>query len=227
MSVTSHGDVGQPPGPAGDTTASEVFIVDDDRDLGRALSALLGRAGFRATCFADGETFLAAARARVPAGVVLDVRMPGRSGISILKELRGCDFPAPVLVMSGIGNIPMAVDAMRHGADDFIEKPFDRDAVVARVRAAIEARRTADRASREANFADRPFAGRELLTRRERQVLAEIVSGQSNASIAALLGISRRTVEVHRARILQKLLAKNTADLVRMVVVGAGRSPAG
>jgi FixJ family two-component response regulator len=156
-----------------------------------------------------------AARVRPPGCVLLDVHMPGSSGLDVLKELNARNFSAPVLIISGKGDIPMAVDAIRHGALDFIEKPFDALAVVARVRAAIDAW---ERRAENGGTLVREFPGHDLLTPREHEVLQRIAQGASNKEAGRELGISPRTVEVHRARIMEKLGAKNAADLMRIVL---------
>ena len=206
-----------------DTSAREVFIVDDDPLVLNALSVVLSREGYQVTGFGEGASFLAAARTRTPTCIILDVHMPGQSGLDILKELKAQEYPAPIFIISGVGDIPMAVEAIKSGALDFIEKPFDAATVVTRVREAIEA--WARRAQRGAS-ADVPaktFAGQDLLTARERDVLNQIAAGLSNKQAGRELGISPRTIEVHRARIMEKLGAKNAADLVR-IVLSEGRS---
>jgi FixJ family two-component response regulator len=192
----------------------EVFIVDDDPAVLDALSLVFTLEGYRVAGFADGMSFLAAARMRVPACVILDVNIPGRSGLDLLKELNAQHYAAPLFVMSGQGDIPMAVDAIRHGAFDFIEKPFDADTVVSRARAAIAA------AAQRLDGADAlpPFPGRDLLTARECEVLAQIAAGASNKEAGRKLAISPRTVEVHRARVMEKLGARNAAELVGIVL---------
>jgi FixJ family two-component response regulator len=199
----------------------EIFIVDDDPAVRDALSVVLTLENYHVTSFADGGTFLTAARTRTPSCIILDVHMPGRSGLDILKDLNAQHYPAPILIISGQGDIPMAVDAVKNGALDFIEKPFDADTVVTRVREAIEAtERRRSNAGAPDGLAN--FPGRELLTPREREVLAQIASGASNKEAGRLLGISPRTIEVHRARIMEKLGAKNAADLVRIVLSSQG-----
>ncbi|CAA0086439.1 Transcriptional regulatory protein TdiR [Starkeya nomas] len=195
----------------------EIFIVDDDAAVRDALSLVLSLEGYHVRGFSDGAAFLSVARSHVPSCVVLDVHMPGRSGLDILKELEADRYPAPIFIISGQGDIPMAVDAIRHGALDFIEKPFDADTVVERVREAIEAH--GRRGMAEPNdLLTAHFPGHELLTPREREVLVQIASGASNKEAGRKLGISPRTIEVHRARIMEKLGAKNAADLVRIVL---------
>lgn len=192
----------------------EIFIVDDDPAVRQVLTAVFGRAGYRLTCFAEGSALLVAARARTPLCIILDVHIPGRSGLEILKDLNAQEYPAPIFIISGQGDIPMAVEAIKGGALDFIEKPFRGSEIIERVETAVAAwgrRRVAAPSSIQ-------FPGRQPLTPRERDVLAHVVAGASNKEAARGLGISPRTVEVHRARIMEKLDAKNVADLMRIVM---------
>ena len=203
--------------PQTDQTQGEIFIVDDDPLVRDALSVVFTLAGYKVRAFADGASFVAAARAEAPACIILDVHMPGRSGLDILRALNAEHYPTPIFIISGQGDIPMAVEAIRHGALDFIEKPFNGETVVTRVREAIEARtRRSEAGGLEALAAQ--FPCRDLLTPREREVLGKIAEGASNKEAGRLLGISPRTIEVHRARIMEKLGAKNAADLVRIVL---------
>jgi len=203
--------------PQTDQTQGEIFIVDDDPLVRDALSVVFTLAGYKVRAFADGASFVAAARAEAPACIILDVHMPGRSGLDILRALNAEHYPTPIFIISGQGDIPMSVEAIRHGALDFIEKPFNGETVVTRVREAIEARtRRSEAGGLEALAAQ--FPGRDLLTPREREVLGKIAEGASNKEAGRLLGISPRTIEVHRARIMEKLGAKNAADLVRIVL---------
>jgi len=196
---------------------SEIFVVDDDEIMRDTLSAVFAPEGCRVTCFAEGQSFLVAARARTPACILLDVNMPDRSGLDMLRELDALHYPAPILIVSGQRDVPTAVNAIKGGALDFIEKPIEAAAVVARVREAILAwtRRPANGHSTDL------VKGIELLTPREREVLERVVAGASNKEAGRMLGISPRTIEVHRARIMDKLTARNTADLVR-IVLGSG-----
>jgi two-component system response regulator FixJ len=194
---------------------SEVFIVDDDPLARAALSTALNGEGFRVTSFVDGESFLNAAHCRTPACVLIDVHLPGCSGLELLKALDPQRYPAPIFVISGRPDIPMAVDAIRNGAIDFIEKPFDPAAVVTRVRDAIQVWRSV---GQEDRVLARDFLGYERLTVREWDVLERIARAASNKETGRDLGISPRTVEVHRARIMEKLGAKNAADLMRIVL---------
>jgi FixJ family two-component response regulator len=194
------------------SSRGEIFIVDDDPTVRRTLSVILSRDRYEVACFAEGGSFLAAARARSPACILLDVYLPGRSGLDILKDLNAEEYPVPILMISGKGDIPMAVEAIRHGALDFIEKPFRGSTVSACVQAAIAAR------SRRSVNGLPEFSGRQPLTKREGEVLAQLVTGASSKEAAAELGISPRTIEIHRSHIMGKLGAKNIADLVRIVM---------
>ncbi len=196
----------------------EIFIVDDDASVREALALVFRIEGFEVTGFDEGASLLAAARMRVPTCILLDVDMPGRSGLDVLKELNAQDYPAPVIMISGKSQIPVAVDAIKHRALDFIEKPFEPQAVALRVREAIDG--LAWRTERGAGFGILPsrFPGIELLTRRECEILARIAAGETSKAAGRILGISSRTVDVHRARIMQKLRARNAADLMRIVM---------
>ncbi|MCT8970656.1 response regulator transcription factor [Microbaculum marinisediminis] len=192
-----------------------IHIVDDDPSVRDALSVVFTLEGYSVCVFSNAADFLTAARAGTPDCVLLDVHMPGKSGMDVLHELQSANFPAPVFIISGQGDIPMAVRAIKHGAFDFIEKPFDADTVVVRVEEAVaaELRRPAGSDADTAAIAD-------TLTPRERDVLREITAGATNKEAGRTLGISPRTIEVHRARIMEKLGARNTADLMRIVLAG-------
>ena len=196
----------------------EIFVVDDDPAVRETLSVVLSAAGYQVICFADGAALLPVARTRTPACILLDVHIPGKSGLDILKELRGEDYPAPIFMISGQGDIAMAVSAIKHGALDFIEKPFRGSDIVARLDEAIEAYARRQTGPSASNVASLHFPGREPLTRREREVLEQFVSGASNKEAGRHLGISPRTIEDHRANIMKKLGARNAADLIRMVM---------
>ncbi len=197
---------------------NEVYIVDDDASVRNALTVVLCGAGFEVTSFAESESFLSVARSRAPECVLIDVHLPGRSGVEILKTLNAQHYPAPIFIISGRGDIPTAVDAIRNGALDFIEKPFDPTAVAERVRDAIAAWHNV---RQDNSILSRDFPGHERLTAREFDVLERIARGASSKEAGRDLAISPRTVEVHRARIMEKLGAKNAADLMR-IVLGKG-----
>ena len=195
-----------------------IFVVDDDPAVRDALAVVFELEGFEVAAFSSGDAFVEAIANKTPGCVLLDVHMPGRSGIDILKELNAEHYAAPIFIISGQGDIPMAVNAIKQGAFDFIEKPFDADTVVERVREALAA---FERKNNEpAALSNRIFPGHEQLTPRERQVLEQITAGASNKEAGRILGISPRTIEVHRARIMEKLGARNAADLVRIVLSG-------
>jgi two-component system, LuxR family, response regulator FixJ len=196
----------------------EVFIVDDDPMVRDVLSEVFAQAGYQASSFVDGASFVAAARERIPACVILDIYMPGRSGLEILKDIDAPNYPAPIFVASGRGDIPTAVEAIKSGAFDFIEKRLDAATLVARVGEAIEARAHLRQDDNGAESLAPAFPGSELLTRREHEVLALIADSATNKEAAQKLGISQRTVEIHRAHIMHKLGAKNSVDLARKVM---------
>jgi two-component system response regulator FixJ len=204
---------------AQDQSDREVFIVDDDPMVRDVLSEVFAQAGYQASSFVDGASFVAAARERVPACVILDIYMPGRSGLEILRDIDAPNYPAPIFVASGRGDIPSAVEAIKSGAFDFIEKRLDAATLVARVGEAIEARAHARQNGNGGGENLAPaFPGSELLTRREHEVLALIADSATNKEAAQKLGISQRTVEIHRAHIMHKLGAKNSVDLARKVM---------
>jgi two-component system response regulator FixJ len=193
----------------------EIFVVDDDPAVRDALSVVFTLEGYHVTAFAEGLSLLDVAHSTTPACILLDVHMPGLSGLDVLKKLNAQHYAAPIFIISGQGDIPMAVEAIKHGALDFIEKPFDANTVVARIGEAVEAWA---RRLQNNDLITHHFPGRELLTSREREVLSQIAGGASNKEAGRKLGISPRTIEVHRARIMEKLGAKNAADLVRIVL---------
>jgi FixJ family two-component response regulator len=204
------------------TATREIFVVDDDPAVRDTLSIVLSAGGYQVTGFADGAELLAMTGTRTPAAILLDVHIPGKSGLDILKELHGEDYPAPIFMISGKGDIPMAVTAIKNGALDFIEKPFRGSEIVARLDEAIEAYARGQES--QSSIADLQFPGGELLTRREREVLEQFTAGASNKEAGRTLGISPRTIEDHRANIMKKLGARNAADLVRIVMTARQRA---
>ncbi|MEM1286978.1 MAG: response regulator [Pseudomonadota bacterium] len=200
-----------------------IFVVDDDPAVRDALSVVFSLEGYDVQTFDSGDDFVAALSNLPSACVLLDVHMPGRSGMEILKILGPETYPAPIFIISGQGDIPMAVAAVKAGAFDFIEKPFDAETVVERVRDGIE---TVQRRLEKEALGQVEHPDLQLLTPREREVLDQITAGASNKEAGRTLGISPRTIEVHRARIMEKLGAKNAADLVRIVLSGTEQSGA-
>lgn len=195
----------------------EIYVVDDDELIRDTLLAMLETEGCVVSCFAESQPFLVAARQRTPSCILLDVNMPDRSGLEMLRELDAPHYPAPILIVSGQNDVPTAVNAIRGGALDFIEKPFQLAEVLARVSEAIQGW-----IAREGGSTSQLFPGCDRLTHREHEVLVQITGGASNKEAGRVLSISPRTVEVHRARIMDKLGARNAADLVR-TVFGSGR----
>lgn len=206
---------------------SEIFIVDDDYDMREALSAIFRKEGYRTAAFADGKSFVRLARGQAPACVLLDLCMPGMSGLDVLKELDARSYPAPILMISAQEDVLNVVQAMRNGAFDYIEKRLDADVIVARVLDAIESWKQLGEHDESPAPLSPAIRGYFQLTRREREVLAQIAAASSNKETARNLGISPRTVEIHRGRIMHKLGAKNSVDLMRIVMNGAaGRQDA-
>jgi len=192
-----------------------VFVVDDDESVRGSLRFLLRSTGLESHAFASGLEFLAAYDPAQPGCLLLDVRMPGMSGLELQQELNLRGAVIPVIFITGHGDIPMAVEAMRHGAHDFLQKPFRDQDLIERVQRAI-AKDTKARAALEEHKAIR--ARLDALTPRERQVLVLMVRGEPNKIMAHELGVSQRTVEIHRARVMEKSGASSLAELVRMVM---------
>ena len=203
---------------------SDLYVVDDDTATRDSLSVVFTLAGYRVSVFADAESFLAAARAKAPASVLLDLHPPDKSGLVVLKELNAQHYSAPIFIISGDGDVACAVEAVKSGAFDYLIKPFDARAIVTRVGAAIAGFAKRNASINGMNGMVFEFHGRELLTPREHEVLAQIAAGASNKEAGRRLGISPRTIEVHRARIMEKIGARNAADLVRIVLSGGNRS---
>jgi len=204
--------------PNESSSRGQIFVVDDDPSMRQSLSSVLQHEGYEVICFADGAALLSSARDQIPACIFLEVRLPGKSGIDILKKLRAEDYPAPVFVTSGQGDIPMAVDAIRNGASDFIEKPVSGDEIVGLVKALAEAPSRANNGSNSSRKVPLYLPGRQRLTGRERDVLVHLLEGASNKEIAQRLGLSSRTVEGHRASMIRKAGVKSAAELVRLIL---------
>ena len=192
---------------------STVFVVDDDVSLRTSTERLLRSMGFTVRTFASAKEFLDHARPDGPACLLLDVRLPGLSGLDLQHELARSGVQIPIVFMTGHGDIPMTVRAMKAGALEFLTKPVRKEALVDAIRAALDR----DRASRAERHEARTLRERyEQLTPREREVMALVVSGLLNKQIASELATAERTVKFHRAHIMQKMEAESLAALVRM-----------
>jgi two-component system response regulator FixJ len=192
-----------------------VHIVDDDEAVRQSLAFLLSTAGTPVRVYESATSFLEALPSLQPGCLITDVRMPDMTGIELLRRLKSKSVGLPVIVITGHGDIPLAVEAMKSGAIDFIEKPFAEEAILNAVRAAEERARSKGRRSGD----DTAVAARlATLSERERQVLEGLVLGNANKIIAHELGISPRTVEVYRANVMSKMQAKSLSELIRMTL---------
>jgi FixJ family two-component response regulator len=196
-----------------------VFIVDDDEAVRSSLQLLLKSLGLPAVTHASAAEFLAAYAPEQPGCVILDVRMPGMSGIEMQDELNRRGAVIPVIFITGHGDVPMAVEAMQQGAFDFLQKPFHEQDLIDRVRRAL-ANDLANRARLDEIARIRAHVA--ALTPREKQVLRLVTQGKPNKVIAGDLGLSQRTVEIHRAHLMQKMEASSLAQLVRMTMIADG-----
>lgn len=195
-------------------SASEVFIVDDDEAIRDALAWLLKSRGLAARAWGSAEAFLADYSDALRGCAVLDVRMEGMSGVELFERLRARGSRLPVVFLTGHGDVPLAVSALKRGAFDFVEKPFNDNDLVDRLVAAIAHDAAGQRASESA--AD--VAGRlASLTERERQVMERVLAGDFNKEVADALGISVRTVEVHRSRLFEKMGVRSAVELAQLL----------
>jgi two-component system response regulator FixJ len=193
-----------------------VHVVDDDLEVRQSLSFLLATAGLAVRLYESATAFLATVK-EAPSGCILtDVRMPGIDGIEFLRRLRARSFSVPVIVMTGHADVPLAVEAMKRGAVDFIEKPFDDDLLIGTIRSALD---THARAAQRKGQSAEVKARLDSLSERERQVLEGLVAGKANKVIAYDLGISPRTVEIYRANVMDKMRAGSLSELVRMALL--------
>jgi two-component system, LuxR family, response regulator FixJ len=193
-----------------------VHIIDDDEGLRESLAFLLRAAHIDVLTYSSAAAFLEAVPGAGLNCVITDVRMPGLSGIDLLKQLRELKIDVPVIVITGHGDVPLAVEAMKNGAIDFLEKPFGDEILLASVKTAIkrlggDSKRNAERKEIEGKLA--------TLSNRERDVLGGLVAGRANKQIAFDLGISPRTVEIYRANLMNKMQAGSLSDLVRMALI--------
>ncbi|MEO8313863.1 MAG: response regulator transcription factor [Pseudomonadota bacterium] len=194
---------------------STVFVVDDDNGVRTSIRLLLKSVGISATPYASAREFLAAYDSGQPGCLILDIRMPGMSGLELQQELNLRGAVIPVVFITGHGDIPMAVEAMQQGAFDFLQKPFRDQDLIDRVQRALE-RDTEHRESlREVDGIQQRL---DSLTPREREVLDLLTQGKQNKVMAADLGLSQRTVEIHRSHVMEKMDARSVAQLVRMVL---------
>ena len=193
-----------------------VHVIDDDEALRESLSFLLGTAHFEVRVYDSAVRFLEGLGQAEPGCIITDVRMPGMSGLDLLRQLAALGATFAVIVITGHGDVPLAVEAMKLGAIDFLEKPFDDNALIAAVRSALNRReRDLEHDSEKLEIHGRIA----VLSNRERQVLEGLVAGQANKTIAFALGISPRTVEIYRANLMTKMHASSLSDLVRMALL--------
>ncbi len=195
--------------------SSIVHVIDDDEAVRDSLAFLLSTASIDVRTHESAKDFLTVFNAAESGCILTDMRMPEMDGLELLRKLRDAGNPVPVIVVTGHGDISLAVEAMKVGAADFLEKPFDQDVVLSSVRSALARRAQKDSQAAEQIACAERFAA---LSPREKQVLEGLVSGQPNKSIAYDLGISVRTVEVYRANVMSKMEADSLPDLVRMVL---------
>ncbi|WP_374495291.1 response regulator transcription factor [Zoogloea sp.] len=200
-----------------------IYLVDDDEALRDSLAWLLESQGFKVAAYASAEDFLKAWRPEFNGCLLLDVRMPGMSGLELHERLRAQYSTLPVIFITGHGDVPMAVSALKKGAVDFIEKPFNDTELLRLVSQCL----VSEQEHRARRRQDAEVSRRlDQLTQREREVLDLIIAGKLNKQIADVLGISIKTVEVHRARVMEKMAAQSLAELVQnvMAIEGAQRS---
>ncbi|MFQ5462240.1 MAG: response regulator transcription factor [Phycisphaerae bacterium] len=195
------------------TGDSTVFVVDDDASVRRSLGRLLGSIGYRVESFPDADSFLAEYDAGRPGCLLLDIQMPGMNGLALQEELVRRDLRIPVIVISAYGDVEATVRAIKTGAVDFLQKPYKCKVLLTRIREALEQ----DRHNRQEEAARaRAKARLKSLTPREREVMEYLVEGQSSKQIAFMLGLSRKTIDIHRAHVMTKLDAESVVDLVHM-----------
>jgi two-component system, LuxR family, response regulator FixJ len=193
-----------------------ICVIDDDEAVRQSLEFLLHTAGIKVRTFDSATGFLAALGEEKVSCIITDVRMPEMTGIDLLRQLKEMKADIPVIVITGHGDIALAVDAMKMGALDFLEKPFDDELLLNAVRSALSQEREAAQQNAEVNeIRDKLTA----LSNRERQVLEGLVAGKANKVIAFDLGISPRTVEIYRANLMTKMAANSLSDLVRMAMI--------
>ncbi|MEO0514581.1 MAG: response regulator [Planctomycetota bacterium] len=193
-----------------------VFIVDDDRGVRDSLKYMIESVGHHVEAFENARSMLDRARTPVSGCLVADLRLPGMSGLDMFDKLQELGVKLPTIVITGHGDVTAAVRAMKSGALDFIEKPFSDQALLDRIATALEINTTNHANAQEFAEIEQRF---NQLTPRERQVMAAVVEGRLNKQIASDLGLSHKTIEVHRAHVMEKMSAKSLAELVRMAVM--------
>lgn len=193
-----------------------VYVVDDDPAMRDSLRWLLESVDFEVNAFESATSFLEGYEGRRPACLVLDVRMPGMSGLDLQDELTRRDINIPMIMISAHGDVPVAVRALRSGAIDFIEKPFSDQLLLDRVRQALE---SDEQASQSDGIKEQIRERADTLTPREKEVMQLVVAGRPNKAIASHLGLSQKTVEIHRSRVMSKMEAGSLAELVRDVLM--------
>ena len=197
------------------TYKQTVFIVDDDEPVRSALRLLMKSVGHDAMTFTSGDEFLASCKPGISGCLVLDIRMPGMSGLELQEKLREQGVNIPIIFITGHGDVPMAVQAMKHGAMEFLQKPFREQDLVDRVNEALEKNLNVHKLALQRTEIKQRVT---KLTPRERQIMDMIVQGKASKVIAIDLGVSQRTVDTHRTRIMRKMQAKSLAELVKTVV---------
>ena len=202
------------------TNEGVVHVVDDDDAMRHSLLFLLECAGLEAKAYESAIAFLGSVETMERGCIVTDVRMPGMSGLELVGKLREAGVPDPVIVITGHGDVPLAVEAMKAGVSDFIEKPFDDEQLLGAVRTALARSRGILAEEGERRAVEERLAA---LSGREREVLDGLVDGKPNKIIAFDLGISARTVEIYRANVMTKMQARSLSELVRMVLLHGGR----
>ncbi len=197
-----------------DSSAHTIFVVDDDAAVTRAIARLLRADGWRVKTFGSAEAFLAARDAEASGCLVLDVNLPGLDGLALQQQMRDAGETLPIVFLTGYGDIPMSVRAIKAGAADFLTKPVAADALNGAIRAAIEQHMAQRKRGGDSNAIRRRL---DALTAREREVLAAVVAGKLNKEIAFDLGIVEQTVKYHRAHIMERMQAKSVAELMHIV----------
>ena len=200
--------------PDGRDAAEWVYVVDDDLSVREALSSLIRSIGLPVATYPSAAAFLAAPRRASVACLILDVRMPDVNGMELQMQLAGAGNPIPIVFITGHGDIPMAVRAIKRGAVEFLAKPFRDEELLAAIHSALARARSVRKQALELGEIRRRF---ELLTSREREVIGHIVKGALNKQVAAELGVAETTIKVHRHNIMHKMAARSLPDLVRMV----------